>query len=150
MRVTYLHPSSHHYDDVFGSKNEVRGEGLQDIRVYNHRGGSLFGVLGSLVRRSLPFLKRIILPEVGNFVRNVADDVGQNISFGQSMKNNALNSTKNIGKKIMRGGKLVKKKRKKQNIRNKKMMKIKNKKKRKQRSIKSCNSDIFSSNKYDL
>ena len=88
MRVTYLPPSPHHFDGIFNPHSTVRGGGLHDIRVYHQRGGSLFGVLGGLVRRALPFLKSIILPEVGNFVRGVRDNYNQNIPLRQSMKKN--------------------------------------------------------------
>ena len=85
MRVTYLPPSALHYDNAFANQNVIRGKGIQDIQVYHQRGGNLFGVLGGLVRRALPFLKRIVLPEVGNFVQNVSNDYAQNIPFKQTL-----------------------------------------------------------------
>ena len=110
MRVSYLSPSSSHFDVVFTPhQNAVRGGGLRDIKVlkpyYYHRGGSLFGILGSIIKRSIPFLRNFILPEAGNFAMNVAKDMNENVPLKSSIKQNLVNSAKNVGKRVMRGGK---------------------------------------------
>ena len=142
MRVTYIHPSSSHYDSIFTSPL-MRGGGVQDIKIYHSRGGSIFGVLGGLLRKSLPFIKSIIAPEFGNFVQNMTDDVSRNIPLKKSMKANLLKSTKNLGKRIMRGAGRSKSTKKKKKT-------VKPKKKKKDSNNKSCHADIFTSNKYDF
>ena len=106
MRVPYVHPSSHHFDEAFGVS--FRGGGVSDIKIhrniYNQRGGSLFGILGRSIKRAIPFVKSLILPELGNFTKNVMDDISQNVSPKQSIKSNFKKSVKNVGKKIIRGG----------------------------------------------
>ena len=61
MRVSYIAPSVSHFDGVFTSQKSREG-GLRDIKVLNpnqpryYRVEFLFGILGSLVRRSITFL----------------------------------------------------------------------------------------------
>ena len=110
MRVSYIPPGAVHFDRVFTPHN-VTGGALSDINVlkphyYHNRGGSLFGILGNIVRRSIPFLTNYVLPEAGNFARNIAGDYG-NIPLRKNVKRNLMKSVKNIGKKIMSGGSRV-------------------------------------------
>ena len=117
MRVSYLPPTASHFDVVFTPyQNAGRGGSLRDIKVlkpyYYQRGGSLFGILGSIIKRSIPFLKNFILPEAGNFAMNLAKDINENVPVKTSIKQNLVDSVKNIGKKVMRGGKKQKKGRK--------------------------------------
>ena len=119
MRVSYFTPLPQHYDAVFNfqENNFSRGGGLQDISVYKRRGGSLFGILRGVFKRSIPFLKRFILPEIGSLVKNVSHDVSQNIPLRDTLKANTLNSLKNVGSRIVRGaGRKVKKHRKRKII----------------------------------
>ena len=106
MRVPYVHPSSHHFDEAFGVN--FRGGSLSDIKIHrninNQRGGNLFGILGRSIKRAIPFIKSLILPELGNFTKNVMEDISQNIPPKQSIKSNLKKSVKNVGKKILRGG----------------------------------------------
>ena len=103
MRVPYIEPSLVHFDTIFSPSNSVGG-GINDINVYQQRGGSLFGVLGRVFKKALPFLKSLIFPEVGNFTKNIVDDMKQNVPFKQSVRKNVIKSGKNVGRKIMYGG----------------------------------------------
>ena len=67
-------------------------------------GGNLFGILGRSIKRAIPFIKSLILPELGNFTKNFTEDISQNIPPKQSIKSNLKKSVKNVGKKILRGG----------------------------------------------
>ena len=58
-------------------------------------------------RDFIPFIKSLILPEIGNFTKNLMDDISQNISPKQSIKSNLKKSVKNNGKKIIRGGNVM-------------------------------------------
>lgn len=147
MRVSYIPPSSKHFDGVFGSPDS-RGGGLGDIRIYkpnyHPRGGSIFGFL---MRTALPFVRRIIAPELGSFVKNVASDVQNKTPLRQSLKKNLITATKNMGRRILRGGKR-KKQTKKKNIKKKTITKKKNKKRGRVGSH--CGKDIFSNNRYEF
>ena len=112
MRTSYVAPSVLQFDSLF-SRGQFRGGALSDIKVfkpeYHHnRGGSLFGILGNIFRRTIPFLTNYVLPEAGNFARNIAGDY-QNVPLRRNVKRNLIKSMKNIGKKIMAGGSKVKK-----------------------------------------
>ena len=147
MRVSYLPPTASHFDVVFTPyQNAGRGGSLRDIKVlkpyYYHRGGSLFGILGSIIKRSIPFLKNFILPEAGNFAMNLAKDMRENVPVKTSVKRNLVNSVKNVGKKIMRGGK---KKRIRKNLTKKKNVKSKKAIRKVKCHVKNKN-DIFKNN----
>ena len=112
MRVSYVPPGVIHFDSVFSPHN-VTGGALSDINVlkphyYHNQGGSLFGILGNIVRRTIPFLANYVLPEAGNFARNIASEYG-NIPIRKNLKQNFVKSVKNIGKRIMTGGSKVRK-----------------------------------------
>ena len=103
MRVAYVHPSAEDFNRLFS--NSLHGSGLNDIRVYRHysKGGSIFGVLGNLARSALPFLRGVILPEVGSFIKNITDDVSNNVPIRKSLKKNAKSSIGNLGKRVFSG-----------------------------------------------
>ena len=105
MRVSYIPPSSKHFDGVFASPDISRGGALGDIRVYkpnyHPRGGSIFGFL---MRTALPFVRRIIAPEFGSFVKNVASDVENKTPFRQSIKKKSHHSYKKCGTKNFERG----------------------------------------------
>ena len=101
------------------------------------------------MRTALPFVSRILAPELGDFIKNVASDVDNKTPFGHSLKKNLINSAKNVGKKILRGGKRTKRKQQK-----KQRKKQKNKSvggRRKRSLVKDhCGKDIFSNDMYNI
>ena len=117
MRVSYIAPGVSHFDDVFKSHHWgglQRGGGLKDIKTlkshnYHMRAGLLFGILGNVFRRTIPFLTNYVLPEAGNFARNLLSDIG-NVPMKKNVKRNLIKSAKNIGKRVMnRGGGVARK-----------------------------------------
>ena len=144
MRVPYLPPASHHFDAVFNRNSLARGGGVDDIKIYQRRGGSFFGILGNVVKRAIPFLRRIILPEVGNLVNNVSQDVSQNMPLRQSMRKNLVSAAKNVKNRLVRGGAKKKRKNSKKSKKNKKIKT--GKKKGKKHCHRKKNTDIFSEN----
>ena len=117
MRVSYIAPGASNFDDVFKAHHSgfsLKGGGLRDIKTlrpdnYYMRGGSLFGILGNVFKRTIPFLTNFVLPEAGNFARNLLSDIG-NVPLKKNVKKNLIKSAKNIGKRVMnRGGRLIKK-----------------------------------------
>ena len=94
MRVSYFTPLPQHYDAVFNNQEIIsnRGGGLEDISLYKRRGSSLFSILRGLFKRTIPFLKRLILPEVGS------------LPLRNSLKVNAMKSMKNVGSRIVKYG----------------------------------------------
>lgn len=140
MRVVYIPPTVEDFDLLFSN----RGSGLSDIRVYHNRGGSLLSVVGRFARYALPFLKSIIVPEVGNFAKNVADDIGQGRSIKRVLKKRGIESVLNVGKRVVkkaRGGRV----RKNKSVTKKQITKKKNVRK-------NCvkKNDIFNTNKFHL
>ena len=106
MSVTFIASLTHHFDDVFvlQPSGDIRGGGSKSIQINQKRDGSLFGILGGLFKRDIPFLRSIILPEVGNFVKNGTHDISQKIHLRESLKKNVLSSARNIGLRIVRDG----------------------------------------------
>ena len=106
MRVVYTPPSAADFAVLFNQ--HVRGGGIGDIKTvephYYQRGGSLFGILGNVFKRTIPFLRSFLLPEVGNFAQNLIGDVGRNVPIKDSLKRNLISSGKNVAQKIVRGG----------------------------------------------
>ena len=156
MRVKYIPPSDIVYDIAFKDtfNRPYVGAGLDDIRVYKRRGGSILGFLGRAFKYAIPFVKNLIMPEIGGFTNKVLDDVSQNVPLRESMKRNFKSSVKNIGRRVVRGGgKSRKKPLKSKKTSNKK---LKRKRKNIQRSGKRKNhckvkaTDIFSNGKFDL
>ena len=123
MRVSYIPPSSALYDQLFNPNLNKQGFGLNDIRIYKKRGGSIFGFIRTLAKTAIPFVKNLLLPEIGNFAKNISQDVANNVPFKQSMKRNIISSGKNIGSRIIGGGRKRKKNRKSANKTKKKSRK---------------------------
>ena len=146
MRVSYTPPAISQFDIVFAPYNaNISGGALNDIRVlrpqYYHRGGSLFSILGSMIRKAVPFLTNFILPETSTFASNIAKDFNST-PFKRNMKNNLFKSAKNIGRRMMGGRKMAN--RKKKLFRNKHV-------KKKQNTKKQCHvkpKDIFSTENF--
>lgn len=138
MRVVYVHPSLQDFDTLFSK----RGGSLGDIKVYHNRGGSLLSFVGRFARYALPFIKSIILPEVGNFAKNVVNDVSQGRSVKRVFKERGVESAVNIGRRVARKARGGAKKKK--TVVNRNMKKNNMKKKCKTKN------DIFNTNKFQL
>ena len=108
MRVNYIPPSVKEFDILFNTQNFHRGGALSDIKTFNpefiQRGSGVFSILNTIVRNSLPFLKRIFLPAAGEFTSNVLNDYFEGKSFKEAVKTNGVNTAKSIGRRIVRGG----------------------------------------------
>ena len=106
MRVSYIPPTEIDFDRVFSPS--PKGAGLNNIRVYQPafraNGGGLLSFIGSIARRAYPINKNLVVPELGNFAKNVSDDISSGVSFKQSIKNNARRIGKNILKRAGVGG----------------------------------------------
>ena len=107
MRVLYRHLTENQFNHIFHPFN-VRGGGLSDISFYEPRGGGIFGVVGNLVRRVLPIIKSLLVPEFGSFANNFSNDYMQNNNFRESVKSNLIKSGKNIGRRVIGGSRKVK------------------------------------------
>ena len=105
MRVSYLPPTESDFDEAFSVK--LRGGSLGDIRIYQpratSRGGSFLGILGSIAKTAMPFLRRIFVPEIGRFARDVVRDVSRGKKVRDTLKSNGLNALKRTAKRVVRG-----------------------------------------------
>ena len=129
MRVEYVPLSVSDFDKLFqGHSASRRGSGLSDIRPYyaegfHPRGGGLLSILGSLARRSIPFLRRYILPAAATMSKDIIDDYSQGQNLRQSIKKRGIDAVKSVGKKIMTGGRKRTKTRRKRRVAKKKTTK---------------------------
>lgn len=151
MRASFEPLSVREFDLLFREQDNDtggRGGGASDISVYipkYQRGGSIFSVLANLFKSAAPLVMKTVLPEGLNFAKNVIGDISEGRSVRSTLKRRGIQSLKQVGKTLVRGGGGRKKKRKR-----KECATGKNKKKRKvKRSIFSKSlpyNDIFSKN----
>ena len=133
MRVVYAHPSYKQYEALFTKREKIRGGSLHDIDRFTspisyQRGSGFFSTIASLVRRTLPFLRKTILPVASDMARNMAYDYSEGKDMRKSVKEHGMTSLGKVGKKIMTGGKKTGK------VANKR----KSKKKKQGKKLKTC------------
>ena len=103
MRVEYRLLSDHDFDSIFFNDG-ARGGGLSDISFYHPvKGAGIFGVFGRLLRKAIPIIKSLIVPELPTFAKNFSDDYAKNNNLRSSLKRNLARSGKNIGKRVLGG-----------------------------------------------
>merc|ERR1712074_358938 len=133
MRIPYKTPTVDQFDRYFNPNYINRGGGLNDIKVYkpHHyaKGGSIFSFLSGVFKRAIPFLRGVMLPEVGEFARNFTADVGNNVPLRDNVKKNLMRSVKNVGRKLVKGGA-------RKNINKKRVNTTKKKKRQRKKCIK--------------
>ena len=61
------------------------------------------GVLGSIAKTAMPFLRRIFVPEIGRFARDVVRDVSRRKKVRDTLKTSGVNSFKRTAKRAVRG-----------------------------------------------
>jgi len=153
MRVSYIPPSVSQFDVLFHKSDSfARGGSLNEIATYRPvyhygRGGGFIGTISRIVKNTIPFLRSILVPEIGNFAKNVAQDYGKGNSLKKSLKRHGIDSVKNVGKTVIhkaRGGR--KRGRKKEKL-------YKSRRNAKKRKINHCmkgSDDVFSQSKMNL
>ena len=138
------------YTRIFNRDNNVIGGALSDISVYerkhfsnifknNNSGAGIFSFLSGLAKQSLPYLKKIILPEAINFSSDLLHHKLQNRNIDKNtLKELTKKSLKNIAKKSLSDSSGGLKRKFKIKKKRKKITKKKNKSKKykKKRSIK--------------
>lgn len=131
MRTSYLIPTSKEFDILFQDRTRIVGGSLSDIQtfkspIYYQRGSGIFSVLGSIARRSLPFLRKYILPAAGELIYGLSNDVSERKNIKDSIKRRSMEAIKKIGTRVYKGGrarrnrkpvKKIRKKKKKKNTR---------------------------------
>ena len=110
MRVVFAPLSVREFDILLKEEEALKiakGGGLADISIFvpkTNRGGSIFQLLGNLVRSAAPFLMRAVAPEGLNFAKNVITDIGSGQNIRQTLKKRGIESLKQVGKNILKGG----------------------------------------------
>ena len=143
--------SEKEYLRIFNNENEYIGGAYSDIKLYkdenyqnlfrrhNRTGAGVYSFFSSIAKKSLPFLRKYILPEAVNFGTSLlekSNTPNQKISK-QDIKNLSKKSLKNIGRKVFEssgGGrykKIYKKRKRKKNKKIKRRIKKNNNKARK-------------------
>ena len=131
------------------TKSSIRGSGINDIILYQkdlnsnnllRKGAGFWSFLGSLARKTLPFISRVLLPEAVTFGQNLIDkrlEKKSNLT-SEDLKSISKKSLGNIAKKISIGSG----KNKKLNNKSKTIIKKKNKNKKNKRLVHPIFSDI--------
>ena len=105
MRVSYVQPSAAQYDEIFLRSGS--GKGALDIQIYRpglrSRGRGLLGVISTLAKRALPFLANYILPEAGQFLHGLMQDVTHGKGIKKSLKSQAKKTVKRVINRVARG-----------------------------------------------
>jgi hypothetical protein len=114
MRVIYIAPRTEDFSVLF-TKPAYRGGGSDEIQAFNspvfyQRGSGLFSVIGSLLRRSIPFLRSVFLPTVADVGRNIAKKYSEGMSFREAAKQEAMTGAKDLGARVLKGGRKRRKK----------------------------------------
>ena len=129
--------------DESNLKSILRGGALTDIQLYKKNYSNLFrrgelsgagfwSILNNLARKSLPFLKKYVLPEALNLGSTIIEKSKQNqdnVITKKELKNLAKNSVKNLASKAISniGGRRKRHRRKKQIRKKYRKRKVKNK-----------------------
>lgn len=113
MRTHYAPLSVGEYEVLFNENLHLKGSGVNDLQyfkapVFHQHGSGVFTVLGNIVKGAIPFIRRLILPAVGEVIRDTSYDVSRGENFKQSLKRNTVKGIKTLGTKIARGGKVRK------------------------------------------
>ena len=147
MRVPFQAPSEYEFYKILGG---FAGGGLGDIRSVHfneyrghQRGAGIFASLASLARKAIPFIIKNVGPSASQFTRDVLSDVATgNQSIKTSLRNRGISALKDVGTRILKGGKKRKRRVRDTGKRNnKKRKKSTSCTKKKKKSIKK---DIFS------
>ena len=89
--------------------NYLLGGSIRDIDIFKSnarlRGGSIFSILASVGRRVLPFLSRYVAPVAKSVGKNIVTDVIEGRDIKTSLKRRGIDGVKEVGSRILRGGK---------------------------------------------
>ncbi len=110
MTRAFTPPTRAEYDLLF---TQSKGGGLDDIRVFipphSRRGGGLFSVLSGFAKRAIPFLMRTVAPEALQMGKGLLTDVLEGKRLRESLRNRGVAAVKGVGERIVRGGRVMKK-----------------------------------------
>lgn len=131
---TFLPPTADEFAVLF--KN---GGSLDDIALFSptarsKRGAGILSFLSGVAKKATPFLVRYIQPEAIDFGKRVLRDVLEGKSVKRTLRHQGMQSVRNIGSRIARGGR-----------KKKKQKKLKCTSRRKANSHRKPRSDIFAS-----
>ena len=100
-----MQPSAAQYDEIFLRSGS--GKGALDIQIYRpglrSRGRGLLGVISTLAKRALPFLANYILPEAGQFLHGLVQDVTHGKGIKKSLKSQAKKTVKRVINRVAKG-----------------------------------------------
>jgi len=129
MRVEYVPLSPEDFDVLFltplKASRKLKGGGIHDITpfhsdIYNQRGSGILSIIGNMVRKSVPFLRKYVFPALHGMGSNLLNDFTDGANMKESLKTHGTNAVK----KVLTGGK---KRKRRMNKLNKKGTQRKNK-----------------------
>ena len=128
VRIEFVPLSEREFDVLFKNGHQfpkLSGGSLKSVSIYKSkypykRGGGVFSFLSKLGKTAFPIIKKYIMPSVGEFGKEVIGDIASGINIRKSLKSRGINNLKQVGKKILGGGKGSGKIRKRKNTNKKK------------------------------
>lgn len=108
MRTPYIPPSSKEFDLIFLNRERLIGGGIGDIKsfsspVYHQRGSNLFSFIGRMAQKTIPFLKKYLLPIAGDMISGLSHDVSNDKNLKESFKRRGADSIKNLTERVYKG-----------------------------------------------
>lgn len=101
-------------------------------------------MLSGIAKRAIPFLVRTVAPEAMQMGKAVLSDVLEGRQLRESLRNRGITAAKGVGRRIIRGGRIMKKRTKVKRGRKSKKKKTR-KRQLKRKSSRACyKGDIFS------
>ena len=114
--IAFRNLSQTEFDHLLKSQtnaNILLGGGIRDIDIFKSnarlRGGGIFSILASVGRRVLPLLSRYVAPVAKTVGKNIVNDVIQGENIKTSLKRRGIEGMKGVGSRILSGGKIKRK-----------------------------------------
>ena len=113
VRIAFVPLSEREFDVLIRNSHhlpKLSGGSLNSISIYKSkfpykRGGGIFSFLSKLGQTAFPIIKKYIMPSVGEFGNEVIGDIASGINIRKSLKSRGINNLKQVGNKILGGGK---------------------------------------------
>lgn len=119
-RVVFLPPTENEFSNLLGSFPYQSGGTLDDIRTvhfaapsrYHQRGAGFFSTLANIAKSVVPFLFRSIKPTALKFTQDVIHDVGSGqTNVRGALKKRGFEALREVGSRLIKGGKKRKRRR---------------------------------------
>lgn len=109
MRVAYITPSSRDFEILFARHKKIRGGTIDVIKqingpLYYQRGSGFLSFISNVIKRTIPFIRGVILPRAADLGRDLIHDYANKRNMRESAKTHGISALRDVGKKIVAGG----------------------------------------------